>query len=96
MQPAQYRPPQQQTYQAPRNKAPRQPQTYSPNTASQTAGLSCLSKLAILVIVLAIAVAVGVTVGRQLAKHHATTTGFSGNRTQGGTTVTAVYPPHAQ
>jgi serine/threonine-protein kinase len=66
-QPAQYRPPQ-QTYQAPRNKAPRQPQTYAPNASAQTSGLSCLSKLAILVIVLAVAIAVGVGVGKQLAK----------------------------
>ena len=68
--PAQYRPPQQQTYQAPRSKAPRQPQSYSPNAPAQT-GLSCLSKLAILVIVLAVAIAVGVGVGKQIAKHHA-------------------------
>ena len=74
VQPAQYRAPQQQTYQAPRNQAPRQPQSYSPNTPAQRTGLSWLSKLAILVIVLAIAVAVGVTVGKQLAKHHTTST----------------------
>jgi serine/threonine-protein kinase len=67
--PAQYRPPQQQTYQAPRNKAPRQPQTYAPAAPAQT-GLSCLSKLAILLIVLAVAIAVGVGIGKQFAKHN--------------------------
>jgi serine/threonine-protein kinase len=71
--PAQYRPQQQQTYQAPRNKAPRQPQTYAPSAAAQPAGLSLLSKLAILVIVLAVAIAAGVGIGKQLAKHHTTT-----------------------
>ena len=76
-QPAQYRSPQQQqpTYQAPRTQAPRQPQSYSPSAPEQRSGLSCLSKLAILVIVLAIAVAIGVTVGKQLAKHRTTTSG---------------------
>jgi hypothetical protein len=78
VQPAQYRSPQQQAYQAPRTQAPRQPQSYSPNAPAQRTGLSCLSKLAILVIVLAVAVAIGVTVGRQLAKHH--TTSSSGAR----------------
>lgn len=96
IQPAQYRPQQPQTYQAPRNKAPRQQQAYSPNAPAQTAGLSCLSKLAILVIVLAIAVAIGVSVGRQLAKHHTTTTGFSSEQNRGGSSITAVYLPHAQ
>jgi hypothetical protein len=76
---AQYRPPQQQTYQAPRNKAPRQPQTYAPNAAAQSNGLSCLSKLAILVIVLAVAIAIGVRVGQQLAKHRSAGTGSSGS-----------------
>lgn len=70
---AQYRPPQQQSYQAPRAQAPRKPQSYSPNAPGKQSGLSCLSRLAILVIVLAVAVAIGVTVGRQLAKHHTTT-----------------------
>jgi serine/threonine protein kinase, bacterial len=70
VQPAQYRPPQQ--YQAPRTQAPRQPQSYSPSAPEKQTGLSCLSKLAILVIVLAVAVAIGVTVGKQLAKHHTT------------------------
>lgn len=64
--------PQQPTYQAPRGQAPRQPQTYAPGAPAQRAGLSCLSKLAILVIVLAVAVAIGVSVGRQLAKRHTT------------------------
>ena len=91
---AQYRQPQQQTYQAPRSQAPRQPQTYSPNAAAKTSGLSCLSKLAILVIVLAIAVALGVTVGKQLAKHRPT--GFSTNRTSGSSVATSVYEPLAQ
>lgn len=72
-QPVQYRAPQQQTYQAPRNQAPRQPQSYSQNAPAQRTGLSFLSKIAILVIVLAMAVAIGVTVGKQLAKHHTTT-----------------------
>jgi hypothetical protein len=93
-QPAQYRPPQQQTYQAPRNKAPRQPQTYSRNAPPQKTGLSFLSKIAILVIVLAIAVALGVSVGKQLAKHR--TTGFSTNRTSGSSVSTSVYEPLAR
>jgi hypothetical protein len=70
---AQYRPPQQQPYQAPRTQAPRKPQSYSPNAPAKQAGLSCMSKLAILVIVLAVAVAVGVTVGRQFARHNTNT-----------------------
>jgi len=93
-QPVQYRQPQPQTYQAPRNKAPRQPQTYSRNAPPKKTGLSFLSKLAILVIVLAIAVALGVTVGKQLAKHR--TTGFSTNRTSGSSVATSVYEPFAQ
>ncbi|HEU5355179.1 MAG TPA: protein kinase [Actinocrinis sp.] len=93
-QPAQYRQPQQQTYQAPRNKAPRQPQSYSPNATAKTSGLSCLSKLAILVIVLAIAVALGITVGKQLAKHRPT--GFSTDRTSGSSVATSVYEPLAR
>jgi serine/threonine-protein kinase len=76
---AQYRPPQQQTYQAPRNKAPRQPQSYAPNSPTQTSGLSCLSKLAILVIVLAVAIAIGVGVGRQLAKNRSGSGANTGN-----------------
>lgn len=71
--PAQYRPPQ-QPYQPPRSQAPRQPQSYTPTAPERRTGLSCLSKLAILVIVLAIAVAIGVTVGKQLSKHHTNTT----------------------
>jgi hypothetical protein len=90
-QPPQYRQPPQQTYQAPRTKAPRQPQTYSPNAPAQTAGLSCLSKLAILVIVLAIAIAVGVSVGKQLAKHH-TTSGFGKPPSRSGVFVTTHSP----
>jgi serine/threonine-protein kinase len=78
---AQYRP-QQPTYNAPRNKAPRQPQTYSPNAPAQS-GLGCLSKLAILVIVLAIAIAIGVTVGKQLAKNRSGSGSNSGNRGPG-------------
>jgi serine/threonine-protein kinase len=73
--PQQQRPQQQPTYQAPRSQAPRQAHTYAPGmpgTPAQRTGLSCLSKLAILVIVLAVAVAIGVTVGKQLAKRHAT------------------------
>jgi serine/threonine-protein kinase len=76
----QYRPQQQpKTYVGPRTQAPRYPQSYT-NTASapQASGLSCLSKLAILVIVLAIAVTIGVTVGRQIAARH-----HSGNGTGG-------------
>ena len=95
IQPAQYRPQQPQTYQAPRTKAPRQPQAYSPNAPAKTAGLSCLSKLAILVIVLAIAVAVGVSVGRQLAKHHTTTSGFPSNQTPGGSVSVSTHSPVA-
>lgn len=68
--PQQQHPQQQQNYQAPRNQAPRQPQTFAPGAPAQRTGLSCLSKLAILVIVLAIAVAIGVTVGKQLARRH--------------------------
>jgi hypothetical protein len=70
--PAQYRPPQ-QLYQPPRSQAPRQPQSYTPTAPERRTGLSCLSKLAILVIVLAIAVAIGVTVGKQLSRHNANT-----------------------
>ncbi|MBS2965823.1 hypothetical protein KGA66_22415, partial [Actinocrinis puniceicyclus] len=86
--PAQYRPPQQPTYQAPRNKAPRQPQSYAPNAPAKRTGLGCLSKLAILVIVLAIAVAVGVTVGRQLAKRHPTAGFGNGNRSSSSVSQT--------
>jgi len=90
---APYRQPQQQTYQAPRNKAPRQPQTYSPNAPAQSAGLGCLSKLAILVIVLAVAIAVGVGIGRQLAKHNGSRSGSgngNGNRGLGTSAVLVV------
>jgi serine/threonine-protein kinase len=79
--PPQQQYPRQQTYQAPRSQAPRQPQTYSASGPERT-GLSCLSKLAILVIVLAIAVAIGVTVGKQLAKQHNTSNGSLGSITQ--------------
>ena len=72
----QYRPQQQpQSYTGPRSQAPRYPQSYNNTPAAQASGLSCLSKLAILVIVLAIAVTIGVTVGRQIAKRHSGTGG---------------------
>ena len=96
----QYRPqqqPQQQPpkpYTGPRSQAPRYPQSYNNTTAAQANGLSCLSKLAILVIVLAIAVTIGVTVGRQIAKRHNGTggSGFGPGGHQGP--PPAVSVPH--
>jgi serine/threonine-protein kinase len=88
----QYRPPQQpQSYTGPRSQAPRHPQTYSGTASNKSNGLSCLSKLAILLIVLAIAITIGVTVGRQLAKHNSGT----GNRSGLGYDENPGRPPAA-
>jgi serine/threonine-protein kinase len=89
----QYRPPQQPhpQYAGPRAQAPRHPQTYS-GTAPARSGLSCLSKLAILVIVLLIAVAIGVTVGRMIAKHNGN---GNGNRSGFGYVNQQGPPPPA-
>lgn len=91
--PAQYTP-QPNTYQQPRNKAPRHPQTYAPSAPVKSSGLSCLSKLAILVIVLAIAIAAGVAVGKQIARHHTVGRGAPGPGQRGSTPVVTVIFEH--
>ncbi|HEY3872952.1 MAG TPA: protein kinase [Actinocrinis sp.] len=54
---------------APRKQAPRYPQNYTGTPPAPRAGLSCLSKLALLVIILAVAVLVGVAVGHYIQSH---------------------------
>ena len=56
---------------APLRQAPRYPREYStPAAPAQRTGLSCLSKLAILVIVLLVATAIGLAIGKALEPKH--------------------------
>lgn len=55
--------------QQPRKQAPRYPQNYTAPSQAPKAGLSCLSKLALLVVILAVAVLIGVMVGHYIESH---------------------------
>jgi serine/threonine protein kinase, bacterial len=54
----------------PRRQAPRYPRDYGNQPAPARSGLSCLSKLAILLIVLLAATAIGLAIGKALERRH--------------------------
>ncbi len=64
-------PPAQYSHPAPQRQASRYPRDYATATAApQRTGLSCLSKLVILVIVLVAATVIGLAIGRALGRKH--------------------------
>jgi serine/threonine protein kinase, bacterial len=81
---------------APRKQAPRYPQTYAGTTPAPRAGLSCLSKLALLVVILAVAVLIGVMVGRYIQSHEHVKFNTRNSTVQFGASAALVVVPAAK